>query len=148
MSELPDTLSALIRVAVRDTKRGSRDPGVVLDMSEWVAGRGGACAACMAGCVMLYSLGVSVGVRAVPWGRGHYTSKKLEAIDMVRRGAVFEALRDIGLVNEVRDLSESQIMAVGRASREIRSNPSPTVDSAARPSAYLRAADILESVGL
>lgn len=55
--ELPDKLSALIRVAVKDVETHVAKGGKI-DMGTWINHENGVCYACLAGCVMLYSMNI------------------------------------------------------------------------------------------
>lgn len=58
---LPDKLSALLRLAVHDARLVAKDPRYELDMDVWHSVHGNKCAVCMAGAVMVRSLGVKPG---------------------------------------------------------------------------------------
>lgn len=66
--ELPDKLSARIRVAITDVKKCEADPAYELDMSEWHRpfGFGAMCRVCLAGSVMAQTLGVPIDRECTP----------------------------------------------------------------------------------
>jgi hypothetical protein len=55
--ELPDKLSELIRVAVKDLEACRADPAYVIDMFDWHLPRGGVCHVCLAGAVFAKTCG-------------------------------------------------------------------------------------------
>lgn len=55
-TQLPDRLSDLLELALRDLEKAEADPGVNVNMDWWLWKEQGQCFACLAGCVMRYSL--------------------------------------------------------------------------------------------
>ncbi len=106
MSQLPDKLSALLRVAVADARKIEATPGYVLAMQTWhepitaddfegTDDMVGKCAVCMAGAVMAQTFGAAPTDDVVP---GDYAADrfKLLAIDDMRTGQFGYALRTLG----------------------------------------------------
>lgn len=96
---LPDTLSGLIRVALKDLAKAERTPGYVIDMHDWHSPtqNGKNCSVCFAGSVMAMSLKASPLSDVSPddWWNG--ITGKLEAINSLREGDITSALSYIGL---------------------------------------------------
>lgn len=101
MEQLPNKLSALLRIAVEDAQKIEKTPGYRLDMGTWHTPSGTApvCRVCMAGAVMVARLDVpdEVGSEAafamLDWG----IEKALDAIDDMRSGWMSSAARSLGL---------------------------------------------------
>lgn len=56
--ELPDTLSGLLRLAVKDARAIEKTAGYRLNMSKWVwPASDGVCEVCMAGAIMVRTMG-------------------------------------------------------------------------------------------
>jgi len=90
-ARLPNKLSALLRVAVEDSKKLARRKGFELDMSTWVhMEASGQCAVCMAGTVMVSRFGVTVtsdeGDVIEPWDLSTVRERQMLAIDSMRVG--------------------------------------------------------------
>jgi hypothetical protein len=144
--QLPDKLSALLRLAVEHTKRGAKDPEVTLYMWSWLRrdDDSGPCYACMAGCVMRYGLGIE------PGSDSEYTpsyfgddASKLRAIDGMREGRFVRAAIRMGIYTTDWDDIFNKARAV-----VLQGFNSSRINGAARPRDYLAAARILEEAGL
>lgn len=92
---LPDTMSGLIRVALRDLKKAERTPKYKINMDEWhrPSDNGKSCSVCYAGSVMAFSLnaGPLASVEPSNWWNG--IAQKLEVINYLRCGGVSTAAR-------------------------------------------------------
>lgn len=104
---LPDTLSALLRLAVQDCIRAEAQ-GVTLDMRNWYerAADGGSCSVCMAGAVLLYDVELEGGevlpqslrmLEDLRRGVDRDVSDKMMAIDEIRVVEVYSALQELGV---------------------------------------------------
>ncbi len=93
-TELPNKLSALIRVALADLRKCEEDPKYVIFMEDWhVPQDNGVCAVCLAGAVMAKSLNADVRYRLLPLDFiGPVISNKLRALNDARLGDVGAAL--------------------------------------------------------
>jgi hypothetical protein len=99
---LPDTLSALLRVAVADAQACEAQPDKFeLDMGVWFDGDGDRCVVCMAGSVIAQTLGAAdLPMDLEPGNFGDSSGsveEKLYAIDHARQGSLAEALAELGL---------------------------------------------------
>lgn len=101
---LPDKLSALIRVAVKDMQAAVA-AGHLIDMDYWIEPLGdwrgdklvpsGKCTVCMAGSVMLNTLGASASESSCPEWWDEDTARKLKALNEVRLGEYRYALSEL-----------------------------------------------------
>ena len=116
--KLPDKLSDLLELAVKDAKRAERSKKYVLDMYKFHAPKGeplqgcdcedcrdarekpNRCRVCMAGAVIAFELGGPPDQFALRRGFPDLEGKLL-AIDSMRRGAFGEAKRRAGLRGRV-----------------------------------------------
>lgn len=90
---LPDKLSELIHVALRDLEAAEKAPNIVIDMGEWHTPLAdGKCAVCLAGAVMRGTFGVNDGISYAPAWFDASLRRKLEAIDLLRTGYVAVAI--------------------------------------------------------
>ena len=130
MTKLPEKLSDLLRLAVRDAQACEADPRYVLYMGEWHRRAGAHCYVCMAGAIMAQTLGADAGANAMPIDFGTSTRMRLRNVDFLRKGdsALLYGKAEAagGLIREHYNA------ALGRAPWEI----------------YLQAADMLEKAGL
>jgi hypothetical protein len=86
-ARLPNKLSALLRVAVEDSKKLARRKGFKLNMSTWVRMEAsGQCAVCMAGAVMVSRFGVPVGDMIEPCDLSEVRARQMLAINSMRVG--------------------------------------------------------------
>jgi hypothetical protein len=89
---LPDTLSGLLRVAVRDARLVQKDPAYRLDMGTWHSPTGNErCSVCLAGAVMAKTLERPADENAVPCDFDGVLAQKLRLIDDMRCGSVMRA---------------------------------------------------------
>jgi hypothetical protein len=95
---LPDKLSDLIGVALRDLSSCQADPEYEIDMSTWhrPESNGSVCRICLAGSVMARSLGARRDSRLNPAEYDVDTKCKLMALDSMRSGDVQSALFMLG----------------------------------------------------
>lgn len=161
MAELPNKLSALLRIAVQDAQKCEALPAEYeLRMSYWHSPRtDGPCQVCMAGAVMAQSLGFERN-RFIKSGPLEFENgKALMAIDDLRTGKVHEAARRIGieLTDEQQDICASVEQTIRDAYEAegydccdydpSSDDPEDFYGRAPWP-VYLECADILERAGL
>lgn len=140
--KLPDTLSALLRLAVQDAQACEAQPErYTLDMGVWVEPVRDTCHVCMAGAVMVMSCNVEDTRFQSPCSMHPETGSKLLAIDMLRTGRLFRAAEYLG-IDTVQH--EADLDRVGRLIWRARIGPGGRADW----DTYLAAADALEEVGL
>ena len=89
---LPDKLSALIKVGIRDIKQCERDPQYEIHMYAWHEPAGNVCYVCLAGAVLAKSLGVSPDTYSCGMDLGDEVVRKTEALNEVRTGNVSGAI--------------------------------------------------------
>jgi hypothetical protein len=97
VSQLPDKLSALIRVALADLRKVEADSRYVVNMHRWHKPVGEVCQVCLAGAVMAQSLGIDP-ERHVEWPTNLATGgaeAKMLALDCARQGDVLNALYEL-----------------------------------------------------
>ncbi len=155
--ELPAKLSELLRLAVEDAKKLSKNPKYVLCMLDWHLPLDKKCAICMAGAVMACELKTNRNDTVMPEDLGEEVNNKLMAINALREGNIIEAFNnlngDINWTGYKGGLSEEQLPACWEAGSIIRDNyndsayRTPTSDRAPWH-IYLKAAKILEKAGL
>lgn len=122
--KLPDRKSALLRLAVEDAQKIEKTPGYILDMSNWHVTIADVCHVCMAGAVMVHTLGCT---RYDPHNPLDFVeSDKLDSIDEMRGGY------GTGLEAANKLIRDNFSQVTRRAPWEI----------------YLKAADMLEEAGL
>lgn len=142
MTKLPDKLSALLRLAVKDAQAVEKLPGYKLDMNSWYEVDGDQCFVCMAGAVMTCTLGVKKRRQLCPEDYDEHTADHLHAIDAMRCGEFcpIEPLPTSGDIQYIND-------ALWCAEKIVRSSYDDDLDRASWD-AYLEVADIFEEVGL
>lgn len=97
---LPDKLSELCEVALEDVLALEKAGGYGYNPDRWVyypptlTGGKQICEVCLAGSVMVRTLGVTHDVKT-PDDLGHDAAPKLRALDYVRMGLFFDALDEI-----------------------------------------------------
>lgn len=95
-SLLPDKLSELGRLALKDMHVIKQNPNYRIEMVDWHANRGGICFVCLAGCVMANTLGAEQSKSIYPVIFGADIQAKLSAIDSLRQGRLVPALFYLG----------------------------------------------------
>lgn len=90
-NKLPDTLSALIRVAVKDMDLVKADPHYVLDMNAWHEPAVDVCHVCMAGSVIAKTLNGLIQESISPRDFMSATTRKLICLNAIRRGGLIAA---------------------------------------------------------
>lgn len=95
--QLPDKPSDLIKVALVDLKSIRRSQKYIVNMQRWHEPIGDACHVCLAGAVMARSLGANPHGDLTPGDYGGMISKKLDALDDFRSGAVSVGFDSLGL---------------------------------------------------
>lgn len=132
--ELPDKLSDLLDLAVKDCKICEKDDYYVLNMNSWHMYDGGLCYVCMAGAVMAQTMGVPFNHTTEMKEMPDEIYKKLSHINTMRIGSIpledcdQEIRRNFG--NLIRPIYKEE--KTGRADWEH----------------YTKAAEYLRSVGL
>jgi len=97
MTTLPDKLSALIRLAIKDLELCEQTPGVVISMGYWYAKKETTCYVCLAGAVMMQTLQLPLDFKGGPdcthfdFSKSPYQSH-LGALNQIRMGRVSDAL--------------------------------------------------------
>lgn len=94
---LPEKLSDLIDLAVKDAKACENTPGVELHMWRYHEPGGGQCAVCMAGAVMDQTMRAPRNEERLPEMYSEYNTDRLRAIDAVRGGRVLNALYHLNI---------------------------------------------------
>ena len=93
---LPETPSALIRLALDDLRKVERDPRYEVWMGYWHTGTGHPertrCCVCLAGAVMAGTLGAQPSDALCPGSYDEGTRGRLEALDYFRKGHAGGAL--------------------------------------------------------
>lgn len=141
---LPNKLSKLIRIAVRDAKKAEVTPGYRLDMTVFHQNLDPACCSvCMAGAVMAFSLNAPKEQYRDP--NNYNASRKLSAIDAARVGDFSSAFYRLGQQVESREQQEAIKEVRGMVASEYQYSGSLF---RAPWDTYLKAAAILEKVGL
>ncbi len=148
--KLPNKLSELLRLAVRDAQAVEANPLYRLDMAvyhepianedEETGERTEYCAVCMAGAVMANTLGADPDCETGPSEFGE--TEQLYAIDNLRSGDLDDAFASLDL-----DPDPAQEAAADAASELIRKGYDCYLGRAPWP-VYLEAADILAKAGL
>ena len=117
---LPNTLSGMIRVALKDEDRVFKSPKYYVDMDEWhlppeygPRKNSKVCRVCLAGAVMAGTLGLDHTTYETPNSLlDDDAAGRLGSLDRIRTGDVFEALTEGGFIglhdamvigNEIRD---------------------------------------------
>lgn len=97
-STLPDKPSELILLALADLEKCEQDDVYEIDMSQWCRFSGETCTVCLAGSIMVQTLGVQVDDERKyfdPYDTPF--SNKLLALDSFRVGSVSRGLREMRL---------------------------------------------------
>jgi hypothetical protein len=145
---LPDRLSDLIELAVKDARACEADPRFKLYMQQWVAPakrRGEPCQVCMAGSVLVQSLGFSPRREWTDAEPDDATDNKIFAVNDVRVGEIQAALYTL----HAQAPTTGQALAARRAATLIGDDYSSGRDGGrAKWSTYLKAARMLREVGL
>jgi hypothetical protein len=90
---LPDKLSDLIELALKDLELVEKDPRYRVDMSQWHYGAEKVCVVCLAGAVIAKTLGAPRNKTYTPGKCSSDNRVKLRALDMVRCGYLNDAVR-------------------------------------------------------
>lgn len=113
MKQLPDKMSDLLKLALKDEAKAERSPRYIMDMDQWhepdldwdngkKLGFQVSCHVCFAGAVMSFSLGGEWGKTLGPEDFRNGNVQKLHALDMLRRGKVYAAACYMKLVGVFR----------------------------------------------
>ena len=149
----PRKPSALLRTAVADCLKVKALSNVVFDMDTWVEGPdqpNGPCSVCMAGAVMIGTLGAPLpemySHRCPSSFRSDGTYSALLIINMMRTGEDYEVMRELEAQLQ-RRLEPHESRAVDLAMRKVRRRFHPGLGRSPW-SDYLQAAKRLEAAGL
>jgi hypothetical protein len=137
---LPDKLSELIRVAVKDIQQCMIDPAYKINMGTWhspITGSG-VCMVCLGGSVLAQTLKVPPSSYTAPFHWDADTQRKLEFLDGIRGGSFWPP---INLVVGV-DIISLRLRLKREFDRLMLSDMSVNIDY------YLWAADQLKAEGL
>ena len=88
---LPEQLSELIRIALKDEAKAFKSKHYQVDMNDWHTPlfREGVCEVCLAGAVMAYELGIKPNLHATPGTfKDEGLQRKLSALDEIRQGNI------------------------------------------------------------
>jgi len=92
---LPEQLSELMRIALKDEAKAFRSTHYKIDMDDWhtpLLGQG-VCEVCLAGAVMAYELGMNPNMNASPGTfKDEGLQRKLSALDEIRQGNIDYAI--------------------------------------------------------
>ncbi len=145
---LPNKLSALLRLAVKDAQAVAKLKSYRLNMQQWhnPAGTSGKCEVCMAGAVMVKELHAPRDKAITPDDYETSVYLKLDAIDDMRIGHFGVALQSV----RSDEPSYDEIERAQKAGARIRLSyqRDPVRFSRAPWRSYLKAADELERMGL
>ena len=144
--ELPACMCGILRRAVEDAMAVEEMSGYRLNMDVWHSPNG-VCKVCMAGAVMVKTLGVSRSIGRDPTDFDRDTEMKLYAVNSFRVGMVISAYTHIYGRKSVATKAQSD--AIVEASELIKADFIKHQSRGyARWDVYLKAADVLEAVGL
>jgi ribosomal protein S27AE len=90
LKKLPNKMSELIMVAIKDLKKIEKSKYYAINMGVWHEPNG-KCTVCFAGSVMAKTLGVDRRLYAYPSSFSEETRAKLEALDYLRKGEIQNA---------------------------------------------------------
>lgn len=156
MNILPNKLSDLLELAVRDVQKCEAEPTRFrIDMGRWHTPLlSGTCAVCMAGAVLAQTIGVADG-QYVAWKR-IVEQAQLVAINELRTGDFVDAAHTLDIV--VEGLAQGQQDALDDAANLVRDSLPPLSEDEEQPDeapdfhapwdTYLKAASILRGAGL
>ncbi len=130
--ELPDKLSDLLDLAVKDSQKCEKDDFYQLFMNAWHMYDGGICYVCMAGSVLAQTMGVPFNQTIEPTKLPLDVMDKLGDINSVRMGSVPGSVNEETRRNFYNIIRPSYKDKTGRADWE----------------SYTKAAEYLRSVGL
>ena len=98
--QLPDTLSGMIRLGVKELKWAEDDPHYRVEMHAWHGWKEvdtTQCSVCMAGAIIAHTMGEQWGAETHPEDYGEENSAKLRAVNQARTGWIERALLTMGL---------------------------------------------------
>ena len=158
-AKLPNTLSGLLHLAVADAQKVARKPGYKLNMTVWhwperkVRTKRTVCDVCMAGSVIANTLKVRRTHNTEPWDLPHALQPKIEAINSMRLGLFSTALAELHpklpVTDEQREALDTANTVILETYRRRTDERLPLARRGrALWSSYLKAAKILEKVGL
>lgn len=139
--QLPEKLSALLRLAVKDVQLCEKDPRIILDMDTWHDPLldEGKCVVCMAGAVMHNTLEADIDKELSPKFFPD-NDQALKAINQLRIGILSKAGEFLGIyIKDEQDITFSEIVDYDEDNEYNWHAPWET---------YLKAAEYLESQGL
>jgi len=91
---LPDKMSDLLEVALKDLRRAERHPLFTVDMGVWIQPRAVRCAVCLAGAALKFELDIKSIDQVIS---GNDAGRKALALNSLRTGSVSHAARFMGL---------------------------------------------------
>jgi hypothetical protein len=145
MSTLPNKLSDLLELAVRDAQACEAEPKKFkLAMGHWLTEDRGVCLVCMAGAVMVKTLGVTVDRNKEQHPSTTGYRPQLFAIDSMRIGDFVDAADELGIDAKT---SERARDAIHRCESTIAAHRSEELRRASW-GAYLECANVLREAGL
>lgn len=155
MKQLPKKPSALLRLAVKDAKRIQRTPGYRLEMGTWhspsstLIGVDGKrlCEVCLAGSVMVCSLGVDESRYVDPHSFDPEVRDKLFTINDMRTGRMMSRILDFGFYNRPQADLNSLMIGIEKVGNFIERHLNYNTRRAPWW-VYLKAADRLRRLGV
>lgn len=161
-TKLPNKVSELIRVAVADAKKVEKNPNYQFNMSVWHnpqtaydlltdrITKTGKCEVCFAGSVIACTLKTKPTIEISPQDFDFDTDKKLALLDEIRCGNIALITNDIDLEDNFYYLKPiiGKINLTVEKVNELISSKYDENNGKAPWSTYLRAATMLEKVGL
>ena len=90
-NKLPEKLSDLLQVALEDLRKAEASDQYAVNMRDWHLPFRRVCSVCLAGSVMAFSLDADITKNLAPVDFDDHTSRRLSALDSLRRGAVDDA---------------------------------------------------------
>lgn len=152
--KLPDKLSDLLELAVKDAKKIGKDPRYELDMSNnWhmYIEDEKKCRVCLAGSVMACTLNVNPTETVYSYDFSLDTSDKLEALDRLRTGDLFFDLlseEDEPHLFWKKDLKPQFDVKLVKKAKNLINRSFDSAKGRASWDAYLKAAKLLRKAGL
>ena len=154
-TQLPNKLSALLRLAVQDAQKCERDPRYELNMGAWHVLEDGdaTCQVCMAGAVMAQTLQYPID-RRVTWSDASHMDNTMHAIDNMRTGDFVSAAASLSVrptTEQTRSLRRARgLVCEFYEAEDYTPHEEDPSDHYGRADweTYLECADILEGAGL
>jgi len=143
--KLPNKLSGLLRLAVKDCRKAQKSKKYKLNMRvlHEPPNKKGKCEVCMAGAILAFTMKVPINSYILSFGAAPYAEHELHTVDLARQGRFVDALHKL---NKER-LTTEQSDVVKKWSATIE-NILTRDRHRANFSIYEKAADELKTVGL